>query len=133
MNFLLASSPVNIAAPPSQTPLGGVRCLPSKCSLRHAIDKASVLELDQSSLSRSAGDVATLGSPANRKAEPAVVGAVVAPSDFEEDGTGLATQREVGWAVQHPPVKSHMRCVEPFIPSRPLRHEHPLGGSEPRP
>jgi hypothetical protein len=86
----------DIAAPPGQTPFAGVQSLSAERSLRDAVDKAALLQLGKGALSGPARDVASLGSPANRKAKPAVVYAVVAPSDFDEDGTGLATQREVG-------------------------------------
>jgi hypothetical protein len=66
-----------------------MRCLPAECSFGHAIDKASVLEFDQGPLSRSSCDIASLGSSADGEAEPAVVGAIVAPRDFAEDGTVL--------------------------------------------
>lgn len=95
MNFLLASSPVT-------SQLHQVRRhslawgLSAECSLCHAIDEATLLKFGQGPLSRSSCDVASLGSSANRKAEAPVVRAVVAPSNFEEDGAGLATQREIG-------------------------------------
>lgn len=53
-----------------------------------------------------------------------LVGAIVAPRDFEEDDPGFATQREIGGAVQHPTIEPYVRYIEPIVLPSPPWHEY---------
>jgi hypothetical protein len=86
MNFLLGSSPVT--SQPHQVRLHSedMQSLSTERSLRHAIDEAVLLQFGKGALGGPTIDVAPLGSPTDRKSQPAVVGAVVVPGYFHQDG-----------------------------------------------